>query len=129
MSNTVNDIVIRIKNGYTARRESIDIPYSKIIGSVIELLIKEKYIKKYQLVSKKNKKNLVIKLLYNEGKPAVMDVKNISKPGRRIYYGVKDIKPVLGDFGCAVFTTSKGIMTGKDASKQKIGGELLFKIW
>lgn len=129
MSHTINDIIIRIKNGYTGRKESIEAPYSKIVEKIIMLLAKEKYIKQYRFDSQKKKKGLVIDLLYHDGKPAMLGVKGISKPGRRIYQRIKEVKPVLGGMGCAVLTTSKGIMTDKEARKHKISGEVLFKIW
>lgn len=125
----INNSVISIKNGYRAQKDSIEVPYSQIVESIIQLLIKEKYIKQYRFDSKKKKKCFVIDLLYHEGKPAVSDVKNISKPGRRIYMSIKNVKTVLGGMGCAVLTTSKGIMTDKEARKHTIGGEVLFKIW
>lgn len=129
MLRTIHNTVMSIKNGYTARRESIEVPYSQVVERIITLLVKEKYIKQYRFDSKKRKKCFVIDLLYHEGKPAVCEVKNISKPGRRIYMSIKDVKPVLGGMGCAILTTSKGIMTDKEAREQKIGGEVLFKIW
>lgn len=129
MSHTINDVIVRIKNGYTARKESIEAPYSKMIEKIIMLLAKEKYIKQYRFDSQKRKKRLVIDLLYHEGKPAIMNVKSISKPGRRIYQRMKEVKPVLGGMGCAILTTSKGIMTDKEARKHKISGEVLFQIW
>ncbi len=129
MLRTIHNTVMSIKNGYTAQRESIEVPYSQVVEKIITLLVKEKYIKQYRFDSKKKKKCFVIDLLYHEGRPAVCEVKNISKPGRRIYMSIKNVKPVLGGMGCAILTTSKGIMTDKEARTHKIGGEVLFKIW
>ncbi|HLD26415.1 MAG TPA: 30S ribosomal protein S8 [Patescibacteria group bacterium] len=129
MLRSINNSIISIKNGYGAQKESIEVPYSHMIETIIKLLIKEKYVKQYRFDSKNKKKCFVIDLLYNDGKPAVCEVINISKPGRRIYASIKNVKPVLGGMGCAILTTSKGIMTDAEARKHKIGGEVLFKIW
>ncbi len=87
-----------------------------------------KYIKNYQVTENKIKE-LVIELLYNEGQSVLTDVKIFSKPGRRYYVSYHQLKPVLGGYGVSILSTSRGILTNKEAYKAKIGGELLFNIW
>lgn len=129
MSSSVIDLIIRIKNGYSSKRENIDAIYTKTNEEIVSLLKKENYIKDYQVKEKNKKKNISIDLLYENGKQALNEVQIVSKSGRRIYSGVKDLKTVLGGLGIAVLTTPRGIMTDKQARKQRVGGEILFKIW
>lgn len=128
MENSIIDIVIRIKNGYMARRSSVVSPHSKFKEKLVEKLVGMNYIKSYS-VTGEIKKTMTVELLYQDGVPALTDVKIFSKPGRRYYVSHTNLKPVLSGFGHAVISTSKGIMTDKEARKQKIGGELLFSIW
>lgn len=129
MSSSVIDLIIRIKNGYSSKRENIDAIYTKTNEEIVSLLKKENYIKDYQVKEKNKKKNISIDLLYENGNQALSEVQIVSKSGRRIYSGVKDLKTVLGGLGIAVLTTPRGIMTDKQARKQRVGGEILFKIW
>jgi small subunit ribosomal protein S8 len=128
MSNSIIDLVIRIKNGYAARRDQIDSPHSNFREEVLKKLESLGYIKKYT-VSGDVVKSIDITLSYENNMPAVVDVKLFSKPGRRWYTGAKKLKPVLGGMGVGILSTPKGIMTNKEARQKKIGGELLFEIW
>lgn len=128
MNSSVIDLAIRIKNGYRAKKEKIVGLYSKINVAVLNILIKEKYIKSF-IVEGDEKKIITIELLYTNGEPVLSDIQIISKPGRRLYTSVKDLKPVLGGMGIAIITTPKGLMTDREVRKQNVGGELLFKIW
>jgi len=87
-----------------------------------------KFIEAYS-VEGEIKKNIIINLKYEEGNPAITDVKIYSKPGMRLYISYKNLKPVLSGFGYSVLSTSKGIMTNREAKKAKLGGELLFSFW
>lgn len=126
----VVDLAIRLKNGYLAKKDKITVLYSKLNENVVSILKKEGYIADYEIKNQgKNKKLIEVILSYKKGKPAVTEVKIISKPGRRIYSQVKDLKPVLGGLGIAILTTPKGVMTDKEARKNKVGGEVLFQVW
>ncbi len=125
---TVADLVIRIKNGYMAERETIAVSYSKLNVSILEKLKQLNYIKEYT-VEGETVKTISATLKYDDGVPAFTDVKIFSTPGRRWYTTYQDIKPVLGGLGQAVISSSKGILTGREAKKEKVGGELLFHIW
>ncbi len=128
MNNTIIDLIIRMKNGYMARKEQIELPYSRIKEDVLKKLLSLKYIKNYN--TKKDKfGKITIELLYKNGEPAFTDLKIYSKPGRRWYVAAKDIKPVLGGLGASILSTPKGILTNQEAKKEHVGGELLFEIW
>lgn len=128
MENSIIDLVIRIKNGYMARKPIIISPHSKYKETILKKLLSLKFIEGY-LIEGEIKKNIVINLSYEEGKPAITDVKIFSKPGMRLYISYKNLKPVLSGFGYSILSTSKGIMTDREAKKAKLGGELLFSFW
>ena len=128
MENSIIDLIIRIKNGYMARKATIESPHSKYKESILKKLMSLKFIEAYS-VEGEIKKNIIINLKYEEGNPAITDVKIYSKPGMRLYISYKNLKPVLSGFGYSVLSTSKGIMTNREAKKAKLGGELLFSFW
>ena len=125
---SIGDLVIRIKNGYRARREQIDSPYSAYREEIVKKLVSLRYIESYE-VSGDIVKSMKIILKYENGNPAITDVKLFSTPGRRWYVGVHELKPVLGGMGYALISTPQGILTNIEARKKKMGGELLFNIW
>lgn len=129
MTNSVIDLIIRIKNGYLAKKETVISPYSKFRENVLKKLFELKFIKNYQVTGGDKIKEITIELLYKNGVPALTDVKIFSKPGRRYYVSYHQLKPVLGGYGASILSTSKGILTNKEAYKLKVGGELLFNIW
>ncbi len=126
----ISDMLIMIKNAGNANRESVLVSYSKMKHAIANCLLKEGYISS---VSKKTKKGfpaLELGIAYTDGKnPKVTDLKRISKPSRRMYVGVKDIKSVKNGYGITVLSTPKGILTNKEARKEMVGGEILFSIW
>lgn len=125
---SVIDLIIRIKNGYMAKNESISSPYSKYREAMLIKLKELGYIKGFDIQGEINKK-INIDLLYIAGSPAVTDFKIFSTPGKRVYTTYKDIKRVRGGMGHALITSSKGILTGTQAKKARLGGELLVNIW
>lgn len=128
MTSSIIDLIIRIKNGYLAGKETIVSPYSKLRENILRKLVDLGYIKNYQITGDKIKR-INIELLYKDGQPALTGVKIFSKPGRRYYVSYRQLKPVLGGYGVSVLSTSKGVLTEAEARKTKIGGELLFNIW
>ena len=128
MENSIIDLIIRIKNGYMAKKETIESPHSKYKEAVLKKLVGLKFIKGYEIKGE-IKKSMTIDLTYEEGNPAISDVKIYSKPGMRLYISYKNLKPVLSGFGYSILSTSKGIMTDREAKKAKLGGELLFSFW
>ncbi len=111
-----------------ARKESILSPNSRFREEILKKLTELKFIKGYK-VGKENFKEINIELLYENGQPAMTDVKIFSKPGSRYYVSYRDLKPVLSGYGYSILSSPKGIVTNKEARAKKLGGELLFNIW
>ena len=128
MTNPAIDLIIRIKNGYMAKKEVIESPHSKMREEILKKLLALKFIKKFNINENKFKK-IDIGLLYSGNVPAMNDVRIYSRPGGRHYVSYRDLKPVLSGYGFSFLSTSKGIVTNKEAIKEKLGGELLFSIW
>lgn len=131
MNYQVADFMTRIKNAYLARRPSITMPYSNINKAIGKVLVKEGFISEIKEEKLKGKvASLQVALRYVRRKPVVTNVKIISKPSLRVYLDAKHLaKENRKDAMLAIISTSQGIMTGKDALKKGVGGELLFKIW
>lgn len=129
MNNTIIDLIIRIKNGYIANRESIECPYSKLREEVLKKLAALKFIKGYKIDKSVTFHKFIIELKYENGIAALTDVKIYSKPGRRWYVPAKKISQVFGGLGASILSTPKGILTNKEARKEQTGGELLFEVW
>ncbi|MCI0532795.1 30S ribosomal protein S8 [bacterium] len=126
----IADMLIRIKNAGLVRADSAQFPYSNIKFSIANLLMTEGYVKSVSKKGKKVKRTIEIGLLYDkDGKPRIHDVKRESKLSRRIYKGFRTITPYRRGYGMTVLSTTKGIIPDKIARKEKIGGEVLFKIW
>lgn len=123
------DLLTKIKNAQLAKKESLKTPYSNMDLAVAELLERHKFVESVAKKGKLPKLFLDIKLRYNDGEGAIQDIVFLSKPSRRLYIGHRDIKPVRQGYGLLIISTPKGIMDGKTARKQKLGGQLLFKIW
>lgn len=124
------NLLTKIKNGQAVKRESVKLPYSEMDFAIAELLAKFKYVDGAFKKGRLPKRILDVKLKYDkEGNGAVQRVRVLSKPSRRLYIGYKDIKPIRQGYGLLVLSTPKGIMDGKSAKKEKIGGQLLFEVW
>ena len=125
----IADIIIRIKNAHMARHEKIEVPYSKMKKAIADILLKEGYVAEVGIKESKPFNYLAITLKYIGKLPAVNDVKRLSKPGRRMYAPANKLPKTLGGYGITIISTSKGVMTDKDARKANLGGELLCQIW
>ena len=121
----VADALIRLKNGYQVGKIEISVRYSKLILRLMKLLEEEGYIQ--GVVEKDGEIEVTLK--YNARKPAITDIKRVSKPSLRVYKGVSDLPRVLNGLGIAVISTPKGLMTDKKARKEKVGGEILAFVW
>ena len=120
------NLLIKIKNAQEAGKDSLKVPFSKMDLAIAELLSKQGYLKDAESKGKTIKRTIKINL--KEGK-AINGIKLVSRPSRRLYAGYRDIKSVKSGYGMGVVSTSKGIMSDKEARKQKLGGQLLFQIW
>lgn len=125
----IGDFLTRIRNASRARKEKLTVPASKMTVRIAEILKQEGYIDNFKCIQDEAKKSVRIHLKYVNKKPAIQQVARISKPGIRYYVGRNSIPRVLGGLGVALLSTSKGIMTDRQARTQGIGGELLCKVW
>jgi len=126
----ISELIIGIKNAGKAGGISVKLPHSNLKLAIAEVLQKEGFVKKVSKIGKAPKRVIEIEIAYKDkNTPKIKDVVRVSKLSKRIYNGVKDIKTVKGGHGLAILSTSKGIMTDKQAKKEKIGGEILFRIW
>lgn len=129
MTDPIADMIIRIKNALLARHSQVVVPSSKIKHSIAQILEREGYITGFELKAEKPQANLVINLRYTGKSPVITDVKRLSKPGRRVYAPASQVPRALGGYGITIVSTSKGVITDKEARKQNVGGELLCQIW
>ena len=131
VNDPIGDMLIRIKNGYLARKDVVEVPYSRMKEEIAKLLVKEGYLRnvKCQMSNVKSGKILNIELKYEGKSPAIEEVKRISKPGARIYAKAGEIPKVKYGFGITIVSTSKGIMPDKEAKKKKLGGEIICQVW
>lgn len=126
----IADMLTRMRNALTAKHESVSVPASKTKVAIAELLLKEGYIDSFEVTGEGVKTSLNIKLKYGPNNQRVIQgLKRISKPGLRIYAGFEDLPQVLNGLGIAIVSTSKGLMTDREARKLKIGGEVLAYVW
>jgi small subunit ribosomal protein S8 len=124
------DLLTKIKNAQAVKKESVKLPYSNMDFAVAELLVTHKFLDGAFKKGRLPKRVLDAKLKYDKnGQGAIQGVKILSRPSRRLYIGYKDIRPVRQGYGLLVLSTSKGVMDGKSAKKQKLGGQLLFEVW
>jgi small subunit ribosomal protein S8 len=129
-SDPIADMLTRVRNAIQARHPKVDVPASKLKTEIARILKEEGYIQNFKVAEEGPKKVIKIYLKYNTGNaPVISNIERISRPGCRVYVGQQDIPRVLGGLGINILTTPRGVMTGRDAHKEKIGGELLCRVW
>ena len=131
MSDPIADMLTRIRNANTAKHDTVDVPASKMKIAIAQILEKEGYIKKQEIVKDGNFDVIRITLKYGKDKneKVITGIKKISKPGLRVYAGKDELPRVLGGLGIAIISTNKGIITDKVARKENVGGEVLAFVW
>jgi len=130
LTDPIADMLIRIKNAVMRKKDRVSVPYSKMKERIVDILKKEGFITDYKVEGEGVKKNIDIYLKYDEqGEPVINDVRRISKPGRRIYVSKDEVPWVKTGMGIAILSTSKGIVTDREARRLKIGGELICEVW
>ena len=131
MSDPIADMITRIRNANTAKHDTVDVPSSKMKLAIADILVKEGFIKKYDVVEDGNFKTIRITLKYGKDKneKIISGIKRISKPGLRIYANKEDIPKVLGGLGVAIISTNQGVITDKQARELGVGGEVLAFVW
>ena len=130
MTDTIADMLTRIRNALIAKHDTVDVPCSTIKKAIADILVEEGYIKEYAIVEEGLAKTLRIKLKYGPNKQRVIvGIKSISRPGLRVYARKDEIPKVLNGMGIAILSTSRGIMTDREARKLGVGGEVLAYVW
>ena len=131
MSDPIADMLTRIRNANTAKHDTVDVPYSKMKLAIADILVKEGFIKKYDVVEDGNFKTIRITLKYGKDKneKIISGIKRISKPGLRIYANKEDMPKVLVGLGVAIISTNQGVITDKQARELGVGGEVLAFVW
>ncbi|MFR8087890.1 MAG: 30S ribosomal protein S8 [Lachnospirales bacterium] len=131
MSDPIADMLTRIRNGNVAKHDTVDVPASKMKQAIADILVKEGYIKKYEIITDGNIRTIRITMKYGKDKneKVITGIKRISKPGLRVYAGKDNMPRVLNGLGTAIISTNKGIITDKEARKLNVGGEVLAFIW
>jgi small subunit ribosomal protein S8 len=130
MTDSVADMLTRIRNAIQARKSFVDIPSSHQKVAIAEILTEENYIRRYRVVEDQRQGVIRVYLRYYEqGKSTIRGLKKISKPGRRVYAGVDELPRVMGGMGIAILSTNKGIITDRKAKELKTGGEVICYIW
>jgi len=131
MSDPIADMLTRIRNANTAKHDTVDIPSSRVKAAIAEILLKEGYIRSYEIDGDNVKKTIHVTLKYGRDKneKVIHGLTRISKPGLRVYAGAENLPKVLGGLGIAIVSTNEGILTDKEARSKNVGGEVLAYVW
>ena len=129
LSDPVADFLARIRNAIRARHQKLDVPASKLKAEIARILKEEGYISNYKTQEEDGKQVLRVYLKYVGNEAAIRDLARVSRPGCRVYIGRDEIKRVQGGMGISIMTTPKGVMTGRQARREGVGGELLCEVW
>lgn len=130
LNDLISDGLTRIRNAATRKLETTTLLYSNSMKATLEILVNKEYIESYNIVEDGNKKFINVVLKYNDnGKSVINELKRVSKPGRRVYQGRDEIKKFKHGYGTVIVSTSQGVMSGIEASKLGIGGEVLCTVW
>lgn len=129
MNDPIADMLTRIRNAIAASRNSVMLPHSKIKESIAQILKDNGFVADYKVEKSGEFKTLVVTIQPEGNSPVISALQRVSKPGRRVYASSQDIPLVLGGRGMVILSTSSGLMTGREARKQGLGGELICKVW
>ena len=130
MNDPLSDLIARIKNAATRKRSKVSTPASKLRARVLDVLADEGYIRGYSLIEKPGAfPEFEIELKYFDGEPVIAEISRVSKPGRRVYSSIKDLKPIKNGLGISILSTPKGVMSDTAARDANVGGEVLCFVW
>ena len=129
LSDPIGDMLARIKNAQMRNHKKVALPSSKFKTKIADVLKSEGFIIDYNVENKSGKPNLTINLKYNSGNPVINTIERVSKPGRRIFSSAESLPKINNGLGIAIISTPKGVMTDIDARKQKVGGEIICKVF
>ena len=129
LSDPIGDMLARIKNSQLRNHKKVEMPSSNFKSKIAEVLKNEGYIIDYKVLSEEKKPTLVIELKYSSGTPVISSIQRVSKPGRRIFSSADSLPKINNGLGIAIVSTPKGVMTDIDARKQRVGGEIICKVF
>ena len=129
LSDPIGDMLARIKNSQSRSKKKVEMPSSKFKTKIADVLKEEGFIIDYKVEENEKKPNLIIILKYNYGNPVINTIERVSKPGRRIFFSADSLPKINNGLGIAIISTPKGVMTDVNARKQKIGGEVICKVF
>ena len=129
MTDPIADMLSRIRNGNLAKHKSVEIPASNVKKDLAQILLDEGYIKGFNVTEDDKQGIITIDLKYVDEQRVISGLKRISRPGRRVYVSAQDVPQVLNGLGTAIISTSKGVMTDKNARKETVGGEVICYVW
>jgi len=130
VNDPIGDMIARIKNAAERKRSKVSTPASRMRGRVLDVLQSEGYIRGYAMVEKPGEHpEFEIELKYFDGEPVIVEIARVSKPGRRVYSSIGDLKPVKNGLGISILSTSKGVMSDSAARDQNVGGEVLCRVY
>lgn len=128
-SDPLGDLLTRIRNGQRARKAVVMAPFSTLRMTALAALQREGYIRAYEKVENGNKADISVELKYHNGEPVIEMIKRVSRPGRRVYSNIDDLKRVRNGLGVSVLSTPKGVMSDNEARAERVGGEVLFQVY
>ena len=128
-SDPISDMLTRVRNGLSARHATVRAPASKLKLSILEVLKNEGYIREYYVEGEVPHQQIVVELKYNNDQPVIRELQRVSKPGGRTYSSIEDLPKVYNGLGILILSTSKGVMSDHQARQQKVGGEVLCKVF
>jgi len=130
MTDPIADLLTRIRNGAHARKEQVDVPWSKVKARLVEVLTAEGFLKEHSIIEQGEHRVLRVWLKYDsQNKPVIVGLKRVSKPSLRVYVGAREIPAVRRGLGINIVSTPAGIITDREASKRNVGGELMCSVW
>ncbi len=130
VTDPIADFLTCVRNGLRARHRTVEMPSSKLKMQLAQILRDEGYIAGFRIIEEGPKKRIEVKLKYGpDNEPIISNIQRVSRPGRRVYVGNREVPRVLGGMGINILTTPKGVMTGKAARLERVGGEILCEVW
>ena len=129
LSDPIGDMIARVKNAQARNHKKVDLPSSNFKSKIADILKKEGFIKDFKIIGEEKKPILSLELKYHSGNPVISNFERVSKPGRRIFSSADSLPRINNGLGIAIVSTPKGVMTDIDARKQKIGGEIICKVF
>ena len=129
LSDPIGDMIARVKNAQARNHKKVDLPSSNFKSKIADILKNEGFIKDFKVLNDQNKNILTLELKYHSGNPVISNFERVSKPGRRIFSSADSLPKINNGLGIAILSTPKGVMTDMDARKQRVGGEIICKVF